>query len=211
MDVVFALIGEGRSDLELVEPVTRLLFRSGATYVEPRPIDLSRVPDKVGHSVDEKIRWVLQNEATVNLVLIHRDADRAGYVNRWTEIQQACAGIANMPIWVPVIPVKALETWVLVDEPAIRRAADNPNGRGPLNMPALNGIENMADPKDALYELIRVASETTGRRRKKLNHSLARRRSNLVRAIDIDGHIGALSSWRTFVNELNTAVGKLFV
>jgi hypothetical protein len=57
------------------------------------------------------------------------------------------------------------EAWFLFDESAIREAAGNPRGRAPLDMPRLDEIESIRDPKRAIHDLLRSASEL-GRRRK---------------------------------------------
>ena len=59
------------------------------------------------------------------------------------------------------------EAWLLFDEIALRRAAANPNGRQPLQLPPLNTVEHLPDPKSDLYELLREASGLTGRRRRR--------------------------------------------
>ena len=58
------------------------------------------------------------------------------------------------------------EAWLLFDEPAIRRAAGNPNGKVTLDMPRLATLEYIPDPKERLYNLLTEASEYSGRRLK---------------------------------------------
>jgi len=73
------------------------------------------------------------------------------------------------------------EAWLLFDEPAIRTAAGNPNGRDHLDLPRLQHLEGLPDPKEVLYELLRTASGLSGRRRKKLPVSqLAQRVSDFI-------------------------------
>jgi hypothetical protein len=56
------------------------------------------------------------------------------------------------------------EAWLFVNESAIREAAGNPNGRMDLELPPLQTIERMPDPKARLCEALRVATGL-GRRR----------------------------------------------
>jgi len=56
------------------------------------------------------------------------------------------------------------EAWLLIDESAIREASGNPNGRTPLALPRTRDLEKLPDPKELLYELLRQASELSGRR-----------------------------------------------
>jgi hypothetical protein len=61
------------------------------------------------------------------------------------------------------------EAWLLIDQHAIRRAAGNPAGHIALDMPALNRIEALPDPKATLFRLLRLASDLAGRRLHRLN------------------------------------------
>jgi hypothetical protein len=61
------------------------------------------------------------------------------------------------------------EAWLLIDETAIRRASDNPNGKVKLNVPPISSLEDKPDPKQLLHDLLITASELTGRRRKSFN------------------------------------------
>jgi hypothetical protein len=68
------------------------------------------------------------------------------------------------------------ESWLLLSRDAIRRAAGNPNGDEPLELPRLDHLERELDPKSLLYSLLRDASGLPARRRRKLNvqHHAAR-------------------------------------
>jgi len=88
-------------------------------------------------------------------------------VQRVAEITAAVSGLPN-PL-IPVVPVRMQEAWLLVNESALRRAAGNPNGRVSLQMPAIERLEDIPDPKRLLHDLLLTASELTGRRRKKQN------------------------------------------
>ncbi|HXE73026.1 MAG TPA: hypothetical protein VNO81_10230 [Candidatus Nitrosotenuis sp.] len=56
------------------------------------------------------------------------------------------------------------EAWLLINETALRNAAGNPRGRVSLNMPPLQRLEALADPKAVLHQLLRDASGASGRR-----------------------------------------------
>jgi hypothetical protein len=58
------------------------------------------------------------------------------------------------------------EAWFLFDEAAIREAAGNPNGAQQLEMPSLQVIEKIPDPKEILLGLLKDASGLSGRRLK---------------------------------------------
>jgi hypothetical protein len=75
---------------------------------------------------------------------------------------------------VPVVPVRMLEAWLLSDESALRTAAGNPNGRRPLELPRIQEIESLPDPKGILHDLLRQASELGSRRRRNVEVSAIR-------------------------------------
>ena len=103
------------------------------------------------------------------------------YLSRWQEIVRAREEAVQLPPTVCVIPVRMQEAWLLFDEPAIRTAAGNPNGRNRLDLPRLQHVEGLPDPKEVLYELLRTASGLSGRRHKKLPVSqLAQRVSDFI-------------------------------
>jgi hypothetical protein len=109
-------------------------------------------------------------------LFIHRDAERESPNVRSREIEKAYreAAIAGCKIpAVAVIPIRMLEAWLLFDEAAIRKAAGNPNGTVPLNLPGFSRIEGRPDPKRDLREALRTASELQGRRLKKFSSSNA--------------------------------------
>ena len=68
------------------------------------------------------------------------------------ESLEKCA-IDALPV-VCVVPVRMQEAWLLIDEFALRKAAGNPRGRRPLNIPDPNKLEYLPDPKQILHELL---------------------------------------------------------
>jgi hypothetical protein len=94
------------------------------------------------------------------------------------EIAKAIESLPTSPAQhcVPVIPVRMTEAWLLVSEKALRGASGNPNGRNPLQLPALQDLEKIPDPKMVLQALLTEASGLSGRRRKKFNFSAQRAR-----------------------------------
>jgi hypothetical protein len=97
---------------------------------------------------------------------------------------------------VAIVPVQATQAWLLVDEAAIREAVGRPSGTSPLGLPKLTAIENLSDPKAALQDALRVASQTTGRRRRNVNRSFSDYRQRLLERLDINGPLATLPSWQ---------------
>ena len=95
------------------------------------------------------------------------------------------------------------ETWLLINEKAIRHAAGNPNGTTPLNIPQINELEKLSTPKQALHELLKKASGLRGRRLNRFNiHQSA------IRIAEFIEDFASLRVLSAFV-ELETDVKKV--
>lgn len=163
----FTLLSDGSSDAILIEPIAWLLRQHlsipiNGTWAELRHL---RNPPK---TTREKVEAAL-DLYPCDILFIHRDTERDTPAKRVKEIAEA---VAQLPVpAVPVVPIRMQEAWLLIDEQALRRAAGNPNGRIAIDMPAIDRLEKIPDPKQVLHELLLSASELTGRRRQKLKPS----------------------------------------
>lgn len=170
-DVRFTLVTDGSSDRALI-PLLRWLIRRQ----EPQsPINgdwadfrrLRRPPRTLADRLTTAIDLF-----PCNLLFIHRDAERQSRDLRLDEITgavtKAFASGGGPPI-VPIIPIRMMEAWLLLDDAAIRRAAGNPNGREELTLPSVGDIEGLPDPKRALESLIIQASGLGPQRFRRLN------------------------------------------
>ncbi|NVM89112.1 hypothetical protein FHT32_002767 [Variovorax sp. SG517] len=111
-----------------------------------------------------------------DLLFIHRDAEAAPAKDRQQEIAAATAQLANPPTHVCLIPIRMTESWLLLDQQAIRTAAGNPKGTTPLDLPPIKSIERLADPKARLFEALNAATDCTGRRKRQFKPEAARHR-----------------------------------
>lgn len=152
----FTLVSEGSADRALIPVLEWAIRQHRQVDIEPRWAELGRLlnPPK---GLAERIKVALELYPC-DLLFVHRDGDRVGRETRVQEIEAAFAEIDEPPA-VCVVPVRALEAWFLFDEPAIRRAAGNPNGRSPLDLPAWKEVEGLADPKEVLWKVVREESE----------------------------------------------------
>lgn len=129
--------------------------------------DLTRLPRRPS-GLTGRVRAAL-DLYPCDLLFVHRDAERDPLEKRLEEIATACAPLGDDVTVVRVVPVRMQEAWLLFNEPAIRRAAGNPNGREPLTMPPLKRLADLPDPKETLYQLLRDASGLKGRRLKRFS------------------------------------------
>ncbi len=170
----FTLLSDGSSDRTLIPPLTWLLKQNGITLpIVSEWADLRRLRERP-RNLTEKIERSLEFYPC-DLLFIHRDAEREPANNRRSEIIVALENLNQnliIPSCICVIPVRMSEAWLLFDESAIRRASGNPDGRVGINLPKLRNVENVLDPKEVLFEALRIASEKSGRRLKELNKDM---------------------------------------
>jgi hypothetical protein len=170
-EIRYTLVSEGSSDRALLPILNWLLRQHTAGYaIQSEWAELRHLP-RPPKELAAKIQMSL-NLYPCDVLFVHRDADspdRSSYNARVTEIQCALSQVDQWDIErsIPVIPVQMTEAWLLFDEAALRRAAGNPNGRQQLEIPPLNRLEQLADPKQVLHQLLKDASELSGRRLKR--------------------------------------------
>ena len=187
----FLLACEGNSDAPLAFHIQRLFESCGY----PRP-DFNVSPE--GRRLVDKIRSGLDMAPYYDVLFVHRDADHAGADARFREITDAVQQAGYGGQWVGIVPVRMTESWLLLDEAAIRNAAGNPNGRIPLDLPSPAVAERMADPKSALQSAIIVGAEVRGRRRRALTKRLPNMRNQLLGNLPIGGPLDQMRPGRDF-------------
>ena len=174
----FTLLAEGSSDESLV-PILLWLWRQHRPkdeLIKPQFVDPGYI-NLAGHRLADQLLPAC-DLYPCDVLFIHRDADRESQDTRVNQIRGAIKnafthGIA--PPAVCVIPVRMTEAWLLFHEPALRKAADNPNGEQPLNLPKLSQIERLPNPKQTLRELLRDASGLPPQRLRRFREDRAAR------------------------------------
>lgn len=200
-------MADGPSDLPLSRHLEALCRARGAE-VDVRSIDPFRL-GPAGRTVHGRLKFLLDNSATFDLVFVHRDAEGVPAEVRRKEIDDGAnaAGIC-CPV-VPIVPVRMTEAWLLRDEAAIRHVAAKPAGKNSLNLPSVNEAERLADPKKALAEALLAASEMTGRRRSQMARDFGRHRRLLLERLDPHGEVTQFSAWRQLQNDIAKALSKV--
>jgi hypothetical protein len=182
-EIRYTLISDGPSDRALLPILTWALREKGdVNRVQAEWADLRRLPEPPRNLCDRIL--IAIDLFPCDLLFIHRDAERQEPERRYSEIYEAIQEAASQGFQVPavcVVPVQMTEAWLLFDETAIRIAAGNPNGESPLRLPELTEIEQIPNPKDVLFDILKEASGLARRRLKKFNEGEARVRiSELV-------------------------------
>lgn len=195
-EIRYTLLSEGTSDKALLPILTWLLQRHLPEYaVQSEWADLARLP-KPPKSLSERIQRSL-DLYPCDVLFVHRDADNQGREQRLGEISKALAQVGrSMSPAICVIPVRMTEAWLLLDEAAIRTAADNPKGNQALQMPNIKNVEHHADPKAELYDLLRQASGVKGRRLKKFDARLSEKVQRISAITDSFSSLRKLSAFQ---------------
>lgn len=167
----YTLLSDGSSDKALL-PLLTWLLRSHRVEcaIQPNWADLRRLP-KPPKTLSSRIISSLELYPC-DLLFIHRDAEKEPREKRVVEINEAISQAAKsvqVPPAVCVVPVRMQEAWLLFDEAALRRAAGNPRGCQPLELPDIAKLEELPLPKNVIYELLRQASGLPPRRLKKFS------------------------------------------
>lgn len=195
--ISYTLVADGPTDRALIPIINWVLGNipavsaSGFTAQFADPRTLVRAAAGLEARILEALKLF-----PCDIAFVHRDAEGESLNNRRAEIEGAVRAPANKKI-VPIIPVRMTEAWLLIDEFAIRHAADNPNGQVALDLPPIRQLEQLPDPKLLLNELLICASEKTGRRREQFKRpcDLAWRR---VRVADLISDFASLRSLEAF-------------
>lgn len=195
MKVHFLLLCEGSSDEALIRHLRLLLLECGATEATGVAPDFNRLPGNIPRNLVSKIHATIKLEKKVDLLFVHRDADSNDPEPRYLEISEGVTRARYSGSWIGVVPVQEIEAWLLLDESAIRNVSGRPNGSVPLNLPTHNRIEQIRNPKKQLEQLILHASETTGRRRRRITRKLPALRSKLLTELEPGGPLLSVSSW----------------
>ena len=131
------------------------------------------------------------------ILFVHRDAEGTALAKRLKEVEEAAREITDLR-YIPLVPVRMTEAWLLIDEKAIRQAADNPNGTERLDLPPIQKLESLPDPKQLLHEALVLASEKKGRRLQQFKRDLPARVHRVAALIDDFSPLRRLPAFHQF-------------
>ena len=210
-NVRFILLCEGTSDRPLATHLRSLLSECGATEAVGSAIPLSSISEhryRSGSPLARKIRAALAVESEFDLLFVHRDANSAGYEARNREIRNAMDSVDRTLDWIPLIPGRATEAWLLLDDAAIRRVAGNPKGKQPLHLPRPAQVEGISDPKSVLRDALAEASGHTGSRLRRFKQRFGSQRRVLLEQLPIGGGLAQVPSWLRLRQEVSSFVTR---
>ena len=198
----YTLLCDGSSDKVLTYVIDWALHQQHIEIESSECADFRQMP-KPPRGLAERA-WLALEMWPCDLLFVHRDAEREPLEARLEEIRKALD--IHRRQYVPVVPVRMTEAWLLHDHAAIRRAAGNPNGRADLRLPRTRRLEKTGDPKEVLWSALEAASEAKGRRLKKVRQSKYERRLAVAEFIDDWGPLRALPAFSRFLDDLEDAL-----
>ncbi len=201
MNLTYTLLTDGSSDKTLIpivnwalEQIPNIRFNSQFAEVSLRPSAGLFRRAAAAIKVYE-----------CDILLVHRDAEKLPANLRIAEIREHLIELGKP--YVPIVPIRMTEAWLLIDEQAIRSAANNPNGTIELSIPEAHRLEDISDPKNLLFEKLKLASELPSGRMHKFRPEF--RRHRVAELISDFSQLRNLSAFKQFEDELNKCVQAL--
>lgn len=201
----YTLIADGSSDKTLL----RIINWSFDKFYPDLPTDGKfasfhnfRNPPK---QLLEKVTFA-GNYYPFDILFVHRDAEKMNSDIIDQRINEIIIELVPELVikTVCVIPVKMMETWLLLEKDAIKRAAGNRNYKGTISLPPINRLEKESQPKEKLHQLLREISGLKGRNLKKFNPDVA---VHLVAEFTQDfSPLRKLNAFQVFENNLKRCV-----
>ncbi|MCU0226207.1 MAG: hypothetical protein MUF01_01090 [Bryobacterales bacterium] len=207
MRIRYTLLTDGSSDRVLLTIIDWLLAQLPfSVEFQSQWADPAAVNNR-GNGLESRIRES-HSKYPCDLLVVHRDSESIPHDTRTEEVERALnsAGLAHQ-VYAIAVPVRMTEAWFLFDESAIRKAAGNPNGRVSLSLPPLHQCESLRDPKQHLYDTLRLASGLSARRAKKFRPSAAVYR--LAQEIEDFRPLRTLAAFAQFEQSLSRALDQL--
>jgi hypothetical protein len=206
-EIKYTLLSDGRSDKALMNIIDWLFSQLlPQVPVQKQFADFSFIPKPPPNDrLDLRILKAIELYPC-DIVFVHRDAESSrqdDYQNRSAQIQESydrTNQLGAISKLVKMIPVRMMEAWLLIDEYAIKMASGNRNNAMDLNLPPVNRLETISDPKKMLDDLIKGASGLHSRRLDKLNVREAVHR--VAENIDDFSRLRQLSAFNKFEEDL---------
>lgn len=202
------LVCEGSSDTRLLSHIQKLVIHCGA-------LDSLVSTWTHGRTLSQRVENGLERTGECDLLLVHRDADSqhdmagAGPERRRQEIAAAMAESSYRGLWVAVVPVQVMETWLLLDETAIRRVVGNPRSSVPLPLPLPARVEEVSDAKQMLQDAIETASGQSGRRLARIRRDFPHHRRILLENLPVGNLLEQVPSWIRFRDDTMAALNQI--
>lgn len=205
-ELKYILIADGSSDNILKSIIDWTLdINYPKLPVKGYWIDFRPIPRKVD-TISEKIALAKQLYQ-FDIIFYHRDAETTNIKILEQRKHEVLEGINDEETGkktICVIPIKMMESWLLFDAEAIKKAAGNRHYKGDLGLPQIKRIEQEKQPKELLHQLLKTASGLKGRNLNKFNPHFA---THLVADNITDfSPLRQLKAFQVFEQDLRTVI-----
>lgn len=198
--LTFTLVADGSSDRALVPLIEWLLTAKLAE--RPFAVRMAEGLPSWGNGLSARIEFA-HAMYPCSALIVHRDCEAQPWIDRVGQIDAAVRHL-TIPHWVPLVPIRMTEAWLLSDERSIRRAAGRPDDPVDLRLPRRNRWEAEPDPKTILFGALRTASGLSGRRLQKFDvRSASARVANLI---DDFSYLRGMSCFDDFEKRLDAFI-----
>lgn len=165
------LLAEGTNDEALTYHLTWLLTRNFDQKINFMDIEIQKTAFVAPQELEgiprrdlvQRMQTAIENHPC-HILFVHRDADTTDAEPRHQEIETAAKKIRlGYPFVIAVVPIQAVEAWLLFNDEAIFQAV----GKTPqphFSLPPLRNIEQHHDPKALFHQTLRAAFGGAGRR-----------------------------------------------
>ncbi len=201
--LTFTLVADGSSDRALIPVIEWLL----TAKLAERPFHVQMAEGLPNWSKGLTARIGFAHEMyPCSALIVHRDCEAQPWTERVEQIQEAVDRLP-IPNWIPVVPIRMTEAWLLSDHLSIRRAAGRPQDVINLDLPKRNRWSAEPDPKNLLFDALRKASGLSGRRLQKFDVYSARAR--VANLIEDFGYLRGLACFDDFERKLDTCIAAI--
>lgn len=169
-NIKLTLIPDGSSDtclLEIIKWTLNDLYPRRVFEIDAADFTGLRNPPK---TLEKKIKFA-NNFFPCDILVIHRDAektDKSIIEERRKEIIKAIQDNKKL-IFVCIIPITMMETWLLIEVNALKKGAGNRNYTKQILLPPIGKLETLRNSKETLHKLLQDISGLKGRNLDKFN------------------------------------------
>ncbi len=174
-ELKYILITDGSSDNILMSVIDWTLdVNYPELPIKGYWIDFRTFPKKVD-TISKKLA-IAKQLYQFDVIFYHRDAETTDVKILDQRKREILGGIEDEETnkkTICVIPIKMMESWLLFDVEAIKKAAGNRHYNGILELPQIKRIEQEKQPKELLHQLLKTASGLKGRNLSRFNPHFA--------------------------------------
>lgn len=206
-ELKFTLIADGSSDSVLLKIIKWSLDDLYPRLSNEGSFADFRLMQKPPKRLSDKVQTA-KLYYPFDILFVHRDAESINPKIIAQRFQEVSSELKKDDIdkTICVVPIKMMETWLLIDQDAIKKAAGNRNYSGNINLPSIRNLERESQPKELLHTLLREASGKKERNLKKFNIDKA---IHLVAEnIEDFSQLRSLVAFQAFEEELKRVVDK---